>query len=95
MSFFVWQIYACGKSCNIIRCKGDKEMDISIIINKVISLFLIILVGVYGSKKKIINEEVNKGLSSILLNITLPIMIISSFLIKSIIFIKDLNTLNR
>ena len=32
--------------------------------------------------KKIINEEVNKGLSSILLNITLPIMIISSFLIK-------------
>ena len=43
-------------------------MDISIIINKVISLFLIILVGVYGSKKKIINEEVNKGLSSILLN---------------------------
>ena len=82
MSFFVWQIYACGKSCNIIRCKGDKEMDISIIINKVISLFLIILVGVYGSKKKIINEEVNKGLSSILLNITLPIMIISSFLIK-------------
>ena len=33
MSFFVWQIYACGKSCNIIRCKGDKEMDISIIIN--------------------------------------------------------------
>ena len=56
MSFFVWQIYACGKSCNIIRCKGDKEMDISIIINKVISLFLIILVGVYGSKKKIINE---------------------------------------
>ena len=32
-------------------------MDISIIINKVISLFLIILVGVYGSKKKIINEE--------------------------------------
>ena len=57
-------------------------MDISIIINKVISLFLIILVGVYGSKKKIINEEVNKGLSSILLNITLPIMIISSFLIK-------------
>ena len=61
MSFFVWQIYACGKSCNINRCKGDKEMDISIIINKVISLFLIILVGVYGSKKKIINEEVNKG----------------------------------
>lgn len=57
-------------------------MDLTIIINKVLALFLIILVGVYGSKKKIINEEVNKGLSNILLNITLPIMIISSFLIK-------------
>lgn len=55
-------------------------MGISIVINKVISLFLIILVGVYGCKRKIITEEINKGLSNILLNITLPIMVVSSFI---------------
>ena len=49
------------------------------IINSVISLFLIMLVGVYGSKKGIISDTVNKGLSSILLQITLPCMVIASF----------------
>lgn len=57
-------------------------MEIKIIINKVISLFLIISIGVYGSRKKIINDEINKGLSNILLDITLPIMVISSFIIE-------------
>ena len=52
-----------------------------IVLNKIIGLFLIILVGVYGTKKKIINEEVNKGLRRILLEITLPLMIINSFTI--------------
>jgi len=42
-------------------------------------LFLVILVGFYASKKKILNEEINTGLSSILLNITLPLLIINSF----------------
>lgn len=55
-------------------------MSINIVLNKVISLFLIMLIGVYGSKKKIITEEVNKGLTNILINITLPIMVISSFI---------------
>ena len=52
-----------------------------VVLNKIIGLFLIILVGVYGTKKKIINEEVNKGLRRILLEITLPLMIINSFTI--------------
>ena len=52
-----------------------------IVLNKIIGLFLIILVGVYGTKKKIINEEVDKGLRRILLEITLPLMIINSFTI--------------
>lgn len=50
-----------------------------IVLNKIISLFLIILIGIYGSKKNIINEEINKGLRRILLEITLPLLIINSF----------------
>lgn len=52
---------------------------ITVIIKSVISLFLIMLVGVYGSKKDIITPEVNKGLIQILLQIALPFMIIASF----------------
>lgn len=54
-------------------------MEMPTIINSVISLFLIMLVGVYGSKKGIINSNVSKGLTGILLDITLPCMIITSF----------------
>lgn len=54
-------------------------MEMPTIINSVISLFLIMLVGVYGSKKGIINSNVSKGLTGILLDITLPCMIIMSF----------------
>lgn len=50
-----------------------------IVLNKIISLFLIILIGIYGSKKNIINEEINKGLRRILLEITLPLLVINSF----------------
>lgn len=53
---------------------------ISAILKSVISLFLIILVGFYGSKKKIITVELNKGLIDLLLNIALPIMVVSSFM---------------
>lgn len=54
-------------------------MEISLIIESIISLFLIILVGVYGSKKGIITSKVNRGLIEILLRIILPFMIFSSF----------------
>lgn len=50
-----------------------------VVLNKIISLFLIILIGVYGTKKNIINEEINKGLRRILLEITLPLLVINSF----------------
>lgn len=49
------------------------------IINQVIIIFLIMTAGIYARKKGIITGEVNKGLSSILLNITLPLNIIASF----------------
>ena len=54
-------------------------MEMSTIIKSVISLFLIMLVGVYCGKKEIINSNVSKGLTRILLEITLPCMIIVSF----------------
>ncbi|MDU3351447.1 MAG: AEC family transporter, partial [Clostridium sp.] len=50
-----------------------------IVFNKIIALFLIILIGVYGTKKHIINDYVNKGLRRILLEITLPLLVINSF----------------
>lgn len=42
-------------------------------------LFLIMIIGIYARKKKILNEELERGLSSFLLNITLPLLVINSF----------------
>ena len=50
-----------------------------VLLNKIIALFLIILIGMYGTRKNIINEEVNKGLRRMLLEITLPLLVINSF----------------
>lgn len=55
-------------------------MKISAIIDSVFSLFIMILVGVHGSKKKIITSEMNKGLTDILIQIALPFMIAASFI---------------
>lgn len=55
-------------------------MDISVIVESVISLSIIILVGFYSGKKKIINPQINKGLIDVLIHITLPFMILSSFI---------------
>lgn len=49
------------------------------IFNQIMVLFFIMIVGFYARKKKIINAEINKGLTELLLNITLPAMIITSF----------------
>lgn len=54
-------------------------MEITIIIKSIVSLFLIMLVGVYGNKKGIIDAKVNQGLTDLLLEVALPFMIISSF----------------
>lgn len=54
-------------------------MDIFVVINGVVSLFLIMLIGMYGSKKKIITSDLCKGLTEFMLKITLPFMIVSSF----------------
>lgn len=54
-------------------------MNNSNVINQVIILFLIIGVGYYAKKRGIINEEINKGLTRLLLEVTLPLMIVVSF----------------
>lgn len=54
-------------------------MDLSIIINQVISLFMVMLVGFYGRKRNIINEALTKGLTNLLLDICIPLLIICSF----------------
>lgn len=55
-------------------------MNLSVTLESVISLFIMILTGVYGSKRKIITAKMNKGLVDILIQIALPFMILSSFI---------------
>lgn len=52
----------------------------SAIVNSVFSLFVMILVGVYSSRRKIINSALNKSLTDILIQIALPSMILTSFM---------------
>jgi malate permease and related proteins len=55
-------------------------LEMSVIIESVLSLFFMILVGVYACKQKIITPVLNKGLIDILMQIALPFMILSSFI---------------
>ena len=49
------------------------------VINQILSLVFMMIIGVVLRKKNIITDEVNRGLVNILMNITLPCLIISSF----------------
>lgn len=49
------------------------------VMKQILSLFLIILVGFYGRKRSIIDANLTNGLSRMLLEITTPLLIISSF----------------
>ena len=49
------------------------------IINQVIILTIIMFVGVYAKKANIINKETKSSLSDFLMNISLPLLIFSSF----------------
>lgn len=53
-------------------------MDIMVVVNQMIQLFLIMGLGYFMMKKKILNYEVNKKLNYIILSITTPCLIISS-----------------
>ena len=57
-------------------------MGNSQLINQVIVLFIIMMVGFYAKRMKYLNNGVDKGLTELLINITLPFMIVTSFNIK-------------
>lgn len=59
------------------------------VFNQVLIIFIIMLVGIYARKRKIIKSGSTRQLSAILLNITLPLSIVSSFNLtfsKSVMF---------
>lgn len=53
-------------------------MDIQVIINQMIILFLVMIVGYIANKAKILDQEQNQKLSSLVLNVTSPGLILSS-----------------
>ena len=52
-------------------------MPSTAVFESVVSLFLMILVGVYTARKKIITPDTNNALVNLLIQIVLPIMILS------------------
>lgn len=54
-------------------------MNNDVVLKQIISLFLIILVGFYGRKKNIIDQTLTNGFTKLLIEITTPMLIISSF----------------
>ncbi|MFQ9514814.1 MAG: AEC family transporter [Eubacterium sp.] len=55
-------------------------IDMTVLVNQLIQLFLIICVGYLVFKLEILNETVNKHINSLVINVTMPLMIISSVL---------------
>lgn len=54
-------------------------MILSTVVKQIVSLFIISVIGFYCGKKDIIDETFSNQLSRLLLEITLPLLIISSF----------------
>ncbi|MCI6738031.1 MAG: AEC family transporter [Intestinibacter sp.] len=53
-------------------------MDIQVIINQMVILFLVMIVGYIANKVKILDKELNQKLSSLVLNVTSPALILYS-----------------
>lgn len=53
-------------------------MDVMVVINQMIQLFMVIGLGYFMKKKKILNDEVNSKLNYIVISITTPALIFSS-----------------
>ena len=56
-------------------------MDIQVILMQMIQLFLVIALGYFLFKMKLFDVDLNKKLTSILLTVTTPAMIVSSVLL--------------
>lgn len=57
-------------------------MDINVVIQKLIMLLFIMILGYIAKKKKILTDEYTKGFSILIVNITLPCLLVSSMLSK-------------
>ncbi len=55
-------------------------MEVSVVLNQMVVLFIIMLLGYFAYKKNIINDEASKAFSSLIVNITNPAFIISGVL---------------
>ncbi|WP_372996567.1 AEC family transporter [Lutispora sp.] len=53
-------------------------MSLQIVINQILILFIIMCIGFIAKKSKLINESTEKSLSNVLLNISLPALMLSS-----------------
>ena len=58
-------------------------MNISVIINQMLVLFMVMIIGYIANKKKILDADMDKKLSSLILNITAPALILSSVVNRS------------
>ncbi len=54
-------------------------MDSNVVLEQVLVLFLVMMVGVYARKQKFIDDGMTQRLANLLLNVTMPLMIIASF----------------
>ncbi|HBT17272.1 MAG TPA: AEC family transporter [Firmicutes bacterium] len=54
-------------------------MSSKIVINQVLTLFFILIIGFIARKKAVLTTSLAKGLTDLLLNVTAPLMIITSF----------------
>ena len=55
-------------------------MDLAVLINQILILFIIIVLGYILRKREVITEELASGFSSLLIKITMPVLIIDSIL---------------
>ncbi len=58
-------------------------MDFSAIINQIIVLFLVLFLGYFIRKRNIIDDHTSKKMSSFIVNITAPMLILSSMMSKT------------
>ena len=54
-------------------------MDSRIVVNQVLILFLIMIIGFFARKKRVLTPDLTKGFTSLLLNVTCPLTIFTAF----------------
>ena len=58
---------------------NEQNGSVLLVAEKVLTLFLIVFAGIYARKRKILDDSSTKKLSAFLLNVTQPLLILTSF----------------